>query len=403
MKNIRTLYGSRWILGFVMVMSLLAISPELVAQGDTWEAKAPMPTAQVAPVAGAIDGKLYLAGGNPASCTSSSALSVYDPATDSWSGAAPMPAGRHSAGAAVIDGKFYVAGGSSSPCFDPAQSTLFRYDPVNDTWSTLASSAAARVNLRLEVIDGKLYALGDGNFGGPNFEMYDPGTDAWTAKASFPTGTISGAAVGVIGGKLYVGGGLSSCCTSLSSLWIYDPVTDNWTSGTPLPSGRNLAVGGVIDNTLYVAGGLDAGGAASTDTLFAYNPGTNSWTTKSSMILARYYHAGAILGGKFYVVGGSGPSASMEAYTPVDAGQAIQTLAATVQSFNLKQGIANSLDAKIQNAFDALSAANAGNRSDAANKLGAFINSVNSQRGKQLTNVQADTLVALATQIIAGL
>jgi hypothetical protein len=71
-----------------------------------------------------------------------------------------------------------------------------------------------------------------------------------------------------------------------------------------------------------------------------------------------------------------------------------------VEEMNLKQGIDNSLDSKIQNIQDALDAANAGNREDAINKLQAFINAVESQRGKALTDEQADILVEEAMRII---
>lgn len=83
--------------------------------------------------------------------------------------------------------------------------------------------------------------------------------------------------------------------------------------------------------------------------------------------------------------------------------QAIQDLAALVGSYNLQQGIANSLDAKLQNALDALNAANAGQRQDAANKLMAFLNAVEAQRGKELNNAQADALVSMAMRIVAVL
>ncbi len=82
---------------------------------------------------------------------------------------------------------------------------------------------------------------------------------------------------------------------------------------------------------------------------------------------------------------------------------AVQELAALVESFNFQQGISNSLDGKLQNAFDALEAANAGQRQDAQNKLQAFINGVEAQRGKQLTSTQADALIALAMRILAVL
>ena len=72
-------------------------------------------------------------------------------------------------------------------------------------------------------------------------------------------------------------------------------------------------------------------------------------------------------------------------------------------SFNLKQGINNSLDAKLGNVLAALDAANAGNRQDAGNKLQAFINEVLAQRGNELTTAQADQLIDLAQRILAAL
>lgn len=83
--------------------------------------------------------------------------------------------------------------------------------------------------------------------------------------------------------------------------------------------------------------------------------------------------------------------------------QAIQDLVITVEGFNLQQGIENSLDQKLQNAVDSLNAENAGNRQDAINKLNAFISSVEAQRGNQLTNSQADLLIAAANKIINSL
>lgn len=74
-----------------------------------------------------------------------------------------------------------------------------------------------------------------------------------------------------------------------------------------------------------------------------------------------------------------------------------------VESFNLLQGTGNSLEAKLDGVLAALQAANAGNRMDAANKLQAFIGAVEAQRGKKLTDAQADALVELASKILAGL
>ena len=93
-------------------------------------------------------------------------------------------------------------------------------------------------------------------------------------------------------------------------------------------------------------------------------------------------------------------SAIISMLTPADA---IDLLSATLASFNLQQGLSNSLAAKLRAAGDALDAANAGRRQDVANRLQAFLNEVEATRGKAVTIVQADTLAGLAGRIIAVL
>lgn len=66
---------------------------------------------------------------------------------------------------------------------------------------------------------------------------------------------------------------------------------------------------------------------------------------------------------------------------------------------NLQQGIDNSFDTKLKNALASLEALNAEKRDDAINKLYAFINEVEAQREKKLTNEQADYLIAGAQAI----
>jgi len=104
------------------------------------------------------------------------------------------------------------------------------------------------------------------------------------------------------------------------------------------------------------------------------------------------------------VTDGDGATAADMAVVSVQTlSQAAGSLSALVASFRIPQGIAGSLDAKLRNALAALTAATAWQRQDAVNKLLAFINEVKAQRGKALTNAQADELVALAQRIVAVL
>ncbi len=86
-----------------------------------------------------------------------------------------------------------------------------------------------------------------------------------------------------------------------------------------------------------------------------------------------------------------------------DPAGALQGLINTVQSLNLQQGIENSLDKKLENAQASLASIKANNRQDAINKLQAFVNECQAQRGVHLTIAQADQLIKEANQIIAAL
>jgi hypothetical protein len=81
----------------------------------------------------------------------------------------------------------------------------------------------------------------------------------------------------------------------------------------------------------------------------------------------------------------------------------IENLVGLVTSYNLQQGIDNSLDAKLASASDALEDVNANNDAAAVNKLEAFISEVEVQRGKKLEAWQADELHGEADAIIAVL
>lgn len=78
----------------------------------------------------------------------------------------------------------------------------------------------------------------------------------------------------------------------------------------------------------------------------------------------------------------------------------IGVLADLAQSFNLPQGIKNSLITKLQSAIDS---ANAGDLADACNQLQAFVNQVSAQMGNQIPATQANQLLTVANQLRVSL
>ena len=83
--------------------------------------------------------------------------------------------------------------------------------------------------------------------------------------------------------------------------------------------------------------------------------------------------------------------------TPSDL---LESLLSDVMNLNLSKGIANSIDAKINTALQALDDMNQNNDVAAFNAMQAFINVVNAQRGNQISEEDADALIAAAQVII---
>ena len=81
----------------------------------------------------------------------------------------------------------------------------------------------------------------------------------------------------------------------------------------------------------------------------------------------------------------------------------LENLISAVIGMNIESGIGNALDGKLQNALAALDRAQAGDTASASGILHAFIQSVEAQRGKKLTQAQANELVDAARAVIAAL
>lgn len=74
-----------------------------------------------------------------------------------------------------------------------------------------------------------------------------------------------------------------------------------------------------------------------------------------------------------------------------------------VINLNLEHDISNSLDGKLENALAALDDLNDNNDVSAINRLNAFINEVQAQRGHLISEQIADALIASALDIIAAI
>jgi N-acetylneuraminic acid mutarotase len=195
------------------------------------------------------------------------------------------------------------------------------------SWSTARRSlTTARSGAAGGVINGKLY-VAEGSFSGGGattaLEEYDPVTDVWTSKTSSPVNRAY-AGAGVMSNKLYLVGGCSSadCIAGLTNgLYAYDPSGNSWATRASMTTARTTVAVGVVGTKMYVAGGMQlCGPCTPLTTLEIYDEGTNTWSSGAAMPAARSHVTGAVISGKFYVAGGSNGTtaqSSLYEYDPV--------------------------------------------------------------------------------------
>jgi len=252
----------------------------------------------VLPAAGAIGGRIYVAGGAAGGGEGADRVEVFNPRTEVWTEKGPFLPTNQGFAYGVVGGRLYVIGGAQS-------TTTRQYNPVVDTWA-LKQEAPERTHPHIgasAASGGMIYVFSfwKADRRTTMAQTYDPSADSWKRIADLPD-TIVDACAAAVRGKLYlIGGGDGPL---LSSVYEYDPATDGWTARKNMPTARaNLscaAVGGLI----YAIGGIDSSGAV-VPTVEVYDPRADRWTGAADMPVGRYGFAVAAAGANIYAIGGN--------------------------------------------------------------------------------------------------
>jgi N-acetylneuraminic acid mutarotase len=152
-------------------------------------------------------------------------------------------------------------------------------------------------------------------------QAYNVSTNTWSNKALFPQliGSTNGA--GVVGGKIYVSGGIGVRRLAQNTVYRYTPATNTWAAVSGMPSEGYRGVTGVINNQLYIVTGCFPGadcdeGLDEPLAFYRYNPATNGWATLPDPPTGHEEGMGGVIGGKFYVVGGQDGLNQLDVYNP---------------------------------------------------------------------------------------
>ena len=209
-------------------------------------------------------------------CTSGALAAATGPG--SWAPIADLLGARYALGAAALNGKIYVLGGNDGSFLK----SCVVYDPLTDAWSTIADLPDARDGMGAAALNGKIYVLGgfDGTSVLKSCAVYDPLTNAWSTIADLP-GARNAPGAAALNGKIYVVGGTAppSSTSVLKSGTVYDPATDSWSATASMSAARfylGLAVlEGKVDEDmgrLFAVGGSPDGGHTFLKSAEAFTP-----------------------------------------------------------------------------------------------------------------------------------
>jgi N-acetylneuraminic acid mutarotase len=216
-----------------------------------------------------------------------------------------MPTVRAFFGVAVIDKKIYAVGGAGG-----ANEV---YDPATDAWTAKKPMLTPRTFFATATYQNKIYTIGGSDEGNSKYtgvnEVYEPETDAWETRTPMPT-VRSQAGACTVDGKIYVIGGILEGGEILTVNEVYDPITDTWSTRSPIPYGVYSHNCVAVDNRIYViAGHTNWTHSLLSPSTQIYEVATNTWKMGAPPSEAAH-RAGAVstngINGqkKIYVIGG---------------------------------------------------------------------------------------------------
>jgi N-acetylneuraminic acid mutarotase len=296
-----------------------------------WEARHAMSTVRNQFAGGAVDGQIYVFGGNGAAGDNLASAEVFDPQGNQWSGLADnlnnAGDGVEEVAGAVVGGKLYVVGawgGTGPGGYYGVFNFVQAYDPVLDQWTTLAAKPTPVSSAPCAVYDGEIYVFG-GTFAYEDargrehstrysvVEAYNPATDTWRQVTKMPR-KLGGSALAVVGDTAYLMGGYTSSRYTLSKGTIsYNFLTGKWvTRGlAAMPQARVASpyssAAPVIDGKIWVIGGIlgSPKQAWATNRVDIYDPAANTWSQGPFLPEPVSQHLSVVVGDTLYVIGGS--------------------------------------------------------------------------------------------------
>ena len=230
----------------------------------------------------------------------------------SWGTATAVSQARVGSGGGAYDNQLVVFGGYDNTGTGALDDTWV-YDPATDAWTAKATMPAKTVDLGYCVApEGYAYAVGgstDSVAYTDEVQEYDIDADTWTTLTNpFPHVCWGPLCAAPGDGYVYCFGGTEDGSTAITDAEKYQIGSDGaWTAISPLPVGKVFGAAVVLDGKIYLTGGWSAD-----DVTYVYDPNTDSYTTLDNLNYGRQRPSLIAAGGQLWLAGGA------DTWTPVD-------------------------------------------------------------------------------------
>ncbi|MDF2436212.1 MAG: type sorting protein [Bacteroidota bacterium] len=240
----------------------------------------------------------------------------FDPGTNTWTQKANFPGqGRRDAVSFSIGTKGYVGTGmnNADAFMGNPLSDFWQYDPATNSWLQKApypgNFGGGIYYATGFAVNGKGYICcgkeGASNYSNELWE-YNPTSNTWLQKSSFPGGVRYGGTAFVIGNYAYYGTGTDENVFN-NDFYRYSPALNSWTPIASFPGSERFSCSSFTLGTCgYLVFGSDGGYK---DELWQYDPSANYWSVKASYPNGERRSSVAFtIGGKAYAGTGKGPT-----------------------------------------------------------------------------------------------
>ena len=192
-----------------------------------------------------------------------------------------------------VDGKGYV--GSSG-----VSNNFWQYDPNTDSWAAKASYPGHPDRYKASTEANNKAYVGLGLDYNSEWWEYDPAIDTWTQKSNYPGRFASGAFAFEVGGKVYAGGGAVPGGGNVE-FWEYNPATNLWSRKADIPPfNPNGTVNFGFNGKGYVYARTVSGLHYET----AYDPTSNTWTSRQIKLFEKSSNNNYMIFQDCVVIGG---------------------------------------------------------------------------------------------------